>query len=213
MGIRGEIRHLRGNIYWHGVAFSRQLQRATTISLSLTDTSTRNMSSDRAPASAVASAAATVPEGKGAGEEEALRRRKTNLRKRIKSELKAMSASAVDAASIAVAERLLASPQLAKSDNGGGAVSVYLSMPGELGTTAIVSELFKRGKKVYIPKVKQEGSHVFVVLSASITGPDLPSCTATLLLTAAAVAAVALCCTHAHDNPVQLIPSSGKQTR
>lgn len=71
-----------------------------------------------------------------------------------------MGASAVEAASAAVAERLLASPQLAEtskgSGGGGGAVSIYLSMPGELGTSAIVSELFRRGKKLYIPKVQRE---------------------------------------------------------
>lgn len=72
-----------------------------------------------------------------------------------------MSQSAVDAASSAVATRLLASTQLAEEgtgggsgDSGGGAVSIYLAMPGELHTQAIVSELFKRGKKVYIPKVR-----------------------------------------------------------
>lgn len=75
------------------------------------------------------------------------------LRKRIKLELKAMSKSAVDTASSAVAARLLASSQL-REGSGGDAVSIYLAMPGELHTQAIISELFKRGKKVYIPKVK-----------------------------------------------------------
>lgn len=77
--------------------------------------------------------------------------RKMGLRKRIKLEMKAMSEAAVEAASSAVVERLLKAPELATS--GGGAVSVYLSMPGEVDTAAVVSELFKRRKKVYIPKV------------------------------------------------------------
>lgn len=78
--------------------------------------------------------------------------RKMALRKRTKSEMKAMSEPAVEAASSAVVERLLKAPELATS--GGGAVSVYLSMPGEVDTAAaVVSELFKRGKKVYTPKV------------------------------------------------------------
>lgn len=63
-----------------------------------------------------------------------------------------MSKPAVDTASAAVAERLLEAPELAAGGSG-GAVSVYLSMPGELGTEAVVRELFKRGKKIYIPKV------------------------------------------------------------
>lgn len=92
-----------------------------------------------------------------AGAEAGFREKKMALRKSIKAELKAMSEAAVDAASTAVAERLLATPQLAaRSGGGGGGVSVYLSMPGELGTAAVVSELFKRGKKIYIPKVSVE---------------------------------------------------------
>eukprot|EP00903_Cladosiphon_okamuranus_P009310 g8882.t1 len=83
---------------------------------------------------------------------------KKAMRKRIKSELKAMSEGAVDTASAAVAERLLACPQFRKGSTGEGAVSVYLSMPGELGTAAIVGGLFKLGKKVYIPKVMGSGS-------------------------------------------------------
>lgn len=75
------------------------------------------------------------------------------LRTRIKAELKVMDKPAVEAASGAVAGRLLKMPQLAQGVGEGGAVSVYLSMPGELGTSAIISELFKRSKKIYIPKV------------------------------------------------------------
>ncbi|CAM9647194.1 unnamed protein product, partial [Hapterophycus canaliculatus] len=85
-----------------------------------------------------------------------LSRQKKSLRKRMKAALKAMSDTTVDAASAAVAERLLACPELQRENCDGGregAVSVYLSMPGELGTADIVNELFKRGKKVYIPKV------------------------------------------------------------
>ena len=97
--------------------------------------------------------------GTSGAQKEGLREKKKTMRKRIKSDLKAMSEAAVDAGSAAVAERLLACPQLQERssgegvEGGGGAVSVYLSMPGELGTAAIVSGLFKLGKKVYIPKV------------------------------------------------------------
>lgn len=108
---------------------------------------TRNMSSSPVEGSGTS----------GTCGKEEVRERKKTLRKRVKSELKAMSEAAVDAASAAVAERLLACPQLQQGstavEGGGGAVSVYLSMPGELGTADIVSGLFKRGKKVYIPKV------------------------------------------------------------
>lgn len=103
----------------------------------------------------------SVDEGPGTSgttgaQKEEPREQKKIMRKRIKSELKAMSEAAVDAASASVAERLLVCPQLQQrstGEGGGGGVSVYLSMPGELGTAAIVSGLFKRGKKVYIPKV------------------------------------------------------------
>lgn len=86
------------------------------------------------------------------GSDQGFRELKKALRKRIKLELQAMSKPAVDTASAAVAERLLEAPELAAGGSG-GAVSAYLSMPGELGTEAIVRELFKRGKKIYIPKV------------------------------------------------------------
>lgn len=88
--------------------------------------------------------------------DEGFREQKKTLRKCMKLELKAMSKSAVDTSSAAVAERLLEAPELAEGGSGGGAVSIYLSMPGELDTAAVVSELFKRGKKIYIPKVGSE---------------------------------------------------------
>lgn len=108
------------------------------------------------PAAAAHPAVPEASAGVGTGGKgEGVRDQKKALRKRIKSELKQMSDEAVGVASAAVAERLLALPQLQQQEggDGGGAVSVYLSMPKELGTSAIVSGLFKRGKKVYIPKV------------------------------------------------------------
>lgn len=95
-------------------------------------------------------------DGRGVG----YRERKAAMRKSIKSALKLMTEDEVDAGSAAVVERLLATPQLKDGvpGAGGGAsgVSVYLSMPGELATKALVSELFRRGKKVYIPKVRNK---------------------------------------------------------
>lgn len=90
-----------------------------------------------------------------AAEEASYRNRKAAMRKIMKAELKSMAPSKVDAGTAAVAERLLALPLLQKSSKT-RAVSVYLSMPGELGTAALVSTLFQRAKKVYIPKVKHE---------------------------------------------------------
>lgn len=86
------------------------------------------------------------------------RERKAAMRKSIKAALKLMREDEVGAGSAAVVGRLLATSQLQEGvpAAGGGAsgVSVYLSMPGELATKALVSELFRRGKKVYIPKVR-----------------------------------------------------------
>lgn len=107
-------------------------------------TCTRNMSFSEAPGGSG---------GTGGAQEGGLREQKKTMRKRIKSELLAMSETAVKVASAAVAERVLACPQLQQGSGVEGAVSVYLSMPGELGTAGIVSGLFERGKKVYIPKV------------------------------------------------------------
>ena len=91
-----------------------------------------------------------------APDEGGLRERKMVLRKHIKAKLKGMNESSIEDASRAVAERLLKMPQLAESVGGGGAISVYLSMPGELGTSTVLRELFKRGKKIYIPKVTRQ---------------------------------------------------------
>lgn len=117
------------------------------------------MSSSSRAAAAVPAPSSGDGGGRDQANEEGIRGKKKALRKRMKSELKAMSEEAVSAASAAVAERLLAFPQLLqqqdKDKEQSGAVSVYMSMPGELDTTAIVSELFKRGRKVYIPKVKK----------------------------------------------------------
>lgn len=83
------------------------------------------------------------------GSIEEIRATKASIRKRIEGMLKLTDKSRIDAGSAAVAERLLATPQLDEAR----VVSVYLSMPQEMGTAAVVSDLFKRGKKVYIPKV------------------------------------------------------------
>lgn len=85
--------------------------------------------------------------------DEGYRERKASMRQRIKAALKGMDKYAVDAGSATVVERLLVTPQLAEPSAQNSGVSVYLSMPGELATEALVVELFKRGKKVYIPKV------------------------------------------------------------
>lgn len=102
------------------------------------------------------SAGAGGGSGSGGGDQDrgGPREQKKAMRKRIKSELKAISEEAAGAAAAAVAERLLAFPQLEKKSGGGGGASVYLSMPGELGTAAVVGGLFKLGWKVYIPKVR-----------------------------------------------------------
>lgn len=136
---------------------------------------TRNMSSAGPPEGGDNSSSS------GAQKEE-LREQKKTMRKRIKSELKTMGEAAVDSASAAVSERLLACPQLQQGSNGDdrrGGVSVYLSMPGELGTAAIISGLFKRGKKVYIPKVRRRSVQLQQnrVLPTSVPALDW-SCTA-----------------------------------
>lgn len=103
------------------------------------------------------SASTVKPSAAHATEVEGYCERKASMRKRIKVALKSMDKSAVHAGSAAVVERLLATPQLAEPGAQCSGVSVYLSMPGELATKALVIELFKRGKKVYIPKVMTRG--------------------------------------------------------
>ena len=156
VGMRVSTRLLPCNTFPFGV-IHHEIQRAASSGLSFMITSSRPSSGHTGAAAtataATAAATAAAPESGHGGERDSYFERKMALRKRIKLELRAMSQSAVDAASSAVAARLLASSQLAEGTGDGGAVSIYLAMPGELHTQAIVNELFKRGKKVYIPKV------------------------------------------------------------
>ena len=167
VGMRGVVRLFPSNAPPLGV-IHHELQRAAATRLNFAIMSSRptsahaGVSSTAAAPVAASKAAAAVPESGGGSEENSFFERKMAFRKQIKLQLKAMSQSAVDTASSAVAARLLASSQLAEDtsssggSSGGGAVSIYLAMPGELNTQAIVSELFKRGKKVYIPKVRSQ---------------------------------------------------------
>ncbi|CAM9380293.1 unnamed protein product [Chrysoparadoxa australica] len=75
---------------------------------------------------------------------------KGNLRKEIKGRLRVLDAESLRRGSHGVAAKLT---QLGIWDSAQG-VSVYLSMPiMELQTQPIIAELFKAGKRVYVPKI------------------------------------------------------------
>lgn len=80
-----------------------------------------------------------------------LRQQKVAMRKRIEGVLKSMEKTRIGEASAAITERLLATPEMKAAD----VVSIFLSMPREVGTSGILSELFSSHKKVYIPKVRK----------------------------------------------------------
>ncbi|CAM9981892.1 unnamed protein product [Discosporangium mesarthrocarpum] len=92
----------------------------------------------------------------------ARREEKASLRKRIKGVLRAMSDQVVVSSSEALAQRVVDTPQFQDSK----IVSIYLSMPKEVQTRDILRELFRRGKKVYIPKLPPLSGHM------KITGPE-----------------------------------------
>jgi len=75
---------------------------------------------------------------------------KAELRKRMRGVLGSLRPTTVAADSARACERIRAHPALEASES----VSVYLTMPqGECQTTMLVEQLFRSGKRVYVPRV------------------------------------------------------------
>ncbi|KAK7685903.1 hypothetical protein QCA50_010710 [Cerrena zonata] len=80
----------------------------------------------------------------------ALRNNKKAMRKVVSSALASLSPSDIQEQSRAVAKQIVASPFFQRSSN----VSCYLSMPtAELDTSALVTEILRTGKSLFVPKI------------------------------------------------------------
>ncbi|KAJ5144209.1 uncharacterized protein N7515_002996 [Penicillium bovifimosum] len=75
---------------------------------------------------------------------------KRDLRRRMRSTLQALSATAISQQSSAATTKFLSLAEYQNAKN----IAVYLSMPsGELSTTGIVKDALEQGKNVYIPYI------------------------------------------------------------
>lgn len=74
---------------------------------------------------------------------------KKALRKAAKAKLSALTPEMKSVGSAAVTASLCARPEFAAASS----VAVYLSMPDEVDTAAIISEIFKSGKRCFVPRL------------------------------------------------------------
>ncbi|KAJ5541908.1 hypothetical protein N7535_004327 [Penicillium sp. DV-2018c] len=75
---------------------------------------------------------------------------KRDLRRRMRSTLQALSATAISQQSSTATAKFLSLAEYQNAKN----IAIYLSMPsGELSTTGIVKDALQRGKNVYIPYI------------------------------------------------------------
>lgn len=88
---------------------------------------------------------------------------KSVIRAHVNGLLKKMSTDKIVSESDKVVRTLLESPLVVNSTT----VSVYLAMPREVQTTALVAALFEAGKRVYVPKITGDGSSDMVMLHVS----------------------------------------------
>ncbi|KAJ5787030.1 5-formyltetrahydrofolate cyclo-ligase [Penicillium paradoxum] len=80
---------------------------------------------------------------------------KRDLRKRMRSVLQGLSATAINQQSSAATAKFLSLAEYQNAKN----IAVYLSMPsGELSTTGIVKDALQRGKNVYIPYIHTQNN-------------------------------------------------------
>ncbi|KAI0916029.1 hypothetical protein AcW1_009412 [Taiwanofungus camphoratus] len=84
-----------------------------------------------------------------------LQSQKKAMRKAMSRTLRALSPSDVQEQSHLITSRVLSSPFFVDSEN----VSCYLSMPtGEVDTSALVSEILRAGKTLFVPKIDTAGN-------------------------------------------------------
>mmetsp|Transcript_12755 Transcript_12755/g.22728 ORF Transcript_12755/g.22728 Transcript_12755/m.22728 type:complete len:220 (-) Transcript_12755:137-796(-) len=79
---------------------------------------------------------------------------KRALRKTIEAKLKQLSQDVVMESSVKIASKLLQRPEVSRAT----CVSIYLAMPQEANTNALVEGLFKEKKRLFVPKVVGKAS-------------------------------------------------------
>lgn len=85
---------------------------------------------------------------------------KRELRKRVRSSVKAMSAAELKYQSQAAAERLLSTPAYSAAKN----IALYSSMPGELDTSSLLSRALADQKRVFLPRVASKADRLMLML-------------------------------------------------
>ena len=84
---------------------------------------------------------------------------KSELRKQVLQEMKAIPREQKQAMDRALTEGLLPTPLVSRSHN----IATYLSFPHEFQTQELIEQALKDGKKVLIPKTYPKGRMEFVV--------------------------------------------------
>ncbi|XP_004617605.2 5-formyltetrahydrofolate cyclo-ligase [Sorex araneus] len=95
----------------------------------------------------------------------AVRGAKQRLRAELKQRLRAVSAEERRRQSHLLTQKVLSHPQYQKARR----VSIFLSMPDEVDTGAIVHDIFQQGKACFIPRYQPGSSHMDMV---RLTSPD-----------------------------------------
>lgn len=96
--------------------------------------------------------------------DETLKPQKLQLRNELKARLVAMSEEARGEKSKAACRNLIETPQFQRS----AVVMVYLSLPHEVDTAAIILAAWQQGKTVAVPKVSWQQRHMIPVIITSL---------------------------------------------
>lgn len=78
---------------------------------------------------------------------------KKELRTEIKNRINGLSEEYKKKSSTAIAEKVLSSPVFINAKN----IFIYVSTENEPGTSAVIREALKKGKRVFVPKCLQKG--------------------------------------------------------
>jgi len=96
--------------------------------------------------------------------DEALTQQKLQLRNELKSRLVAMSVEARSEKSKTTCRNLIETPQFQQA----AVVMIYLSLPHEVDTAAVILSAWQQGKTVAVPKVSWQQRHMIPVIITSL---------------------------------------------
>jgi 5-formyltetrahydrofolate cyclo-ligase len=96
--------------------------------------------------------------------DEMLKLQKLQLRNELKARLVAMSAEARSEKSKAACRNLIETPQFQQAS----VVMIYLSLPHEVDTAAVILSAWQQGKTIAVPKVSWQQRHMIPVIITSL---------------------------------------------